>query len=97
MIPSGASLIAPKRPPKPPNSGEVASFQAAKAFLDGCITDLDSIDAVSTTLMNQLQTEKDHIVQEVRCKFLFALSSSFLLPIVTILTLLSDVYTTVYL
>lgn len=67
MIPSGATLIAPKRPPRPPSTGEVASFQAAKVFLDGCITNIEAIDEVSTALMDQLLVEKEHIVQEVRC------------------------------
>lgn len=65
MLPS-ASLMAPKRPPKVLNASEVASFNSAKSLLDGCMTDLDSIESVSDALIDQLTSEKAHIAYEVR-------------------------------
>ena len=70
MLPS-ASLMAPKRPPKALNASEVASFNSAKSLLDGCMTDLDSIESVSDALIDQLTNEKAHIAHEVRDKIDF--------------------------
>lgn len=71
------SLIAPKRPPRQPSASDVESFNSAKALLDGLVTDIGSIDQVSTSLIDQLHEDRSRIAQEVRHNMNITLTELF--------------------
>lgn len=68
------SLIAPKRPPRQPSASDVESFNSAKSLLDELVTDIDSIDQVSASLIDQLHEDRSRIAQEVRPQIEFEIA-----------------------